>query len=283
MNFLTKFRIPTLLGLFFIISGMVGGVYLVLQNQTLQTKASVDLIPQNIEITNIEDTSFSILWQTTQAVSGFLIVNINGSDQTILDDQDTTVPKPRLLHHVSIRNLTPQTTYQYKIVSGKIKSPLSQITTTSANSPNGSKPIIGQVLSANQYLQNGVVFLEVSGAIKQSTIVKNYGNFVIPMSQMRKSDLSDIFIPNDQTVGKITIIDELFQKTSISFYLKNPLSPIQAGTNINLTQPPVLGKTVSKFDLNSDGQINSSDYSLILQNLPHPILTDFQHRNPNSS
>lgn len=262
MNFLTKFRIPTLLGLFLIIGGMAGGVYLVLQNQTLQTKASIDLTPQNIEVTNIEDSGFSISWQTAQATLGFLILNINGSDQTIIDDQDTTVPKPKILHHVSVRNLTPQTTYQYKIVSGKIKSPSSQITTTSLNSPNKNKPIIGQINS-----QQGLVFLEIEGTIKQSTIIKNYGNFVIPISQMRKSDLSDIFIPDDQAIGKITIIDGELQQTNITFYLKNPLPPIQSGTSINLTQqPPVLGETVSKFDLNGDGQINSSDYSLILQN-----------------
>lgn len=262
MNFLTKFRIPTLLGLFLIIVGMAVGVYLILQNQTLQTKASIDLTPQNIEITNIEDTGFSVSWQTAQETTGFLILNINGSDQTIIDDQDTTVPKPRLLHHVSIRNLTPQTTYQYKIVSGKIKSPSSQITTTSLNFPNKNKPIIGQINA-----QQGLIFLEIEGAIKQSTIIKNYGNFVIPIGQMRKSDLSDIFIPDDQTTGKITIIDEKLQQTNITFYLKNPLPPIQSGSSVNLTkQPPVLGETVSKFDLNGDGQINSSDYSLILQN-----------------
>lgn len=267
MNFLTKFRIPTLLGLLLIIGGMAGGIYLVLQNQTLQTKASANLIPQNVEVTNIEDLSFAVSWQTAQAVIGFLVVNMAGSDQTILDDQDPVSPKPRTLHHASVKNLTPQTTYQYRIVSGKLKLPFSQITTTSTDSPNGSKPIIGQIFSANHFLQNGLVFLEITGAIKQSTVIKDYGNFVIPISQISKSDLSRVFIPDDQTIGKITIIDESLQETNITFYLKDSLPPIQAGGSVNLTQQPlVLGETVSQFDLNKDGQINSSDYSIVLRN-----------------
>ncbi len=267
MSLLTKFRIPTLLGLFLIIGGMIGGVYLVLQNQTLQTKASADLIPQKIEVTNIEDSGFSLSWRTNQPITGFMVININGSDQTILDDQDTNVPKPRLLHHVSAKNLTPQTAYQYRIVSGKLKLPPSQVTTASLDSPNITSPIIGQILSTGQSSNQGLVFLEVAGTIKQSTTIKNYGNFVIPINQIRKSDISGIFVPDDAAIGRITIIDENLQETIIDFYLKNPLPPIQGGSNINLTQkPPVLGKTVSIFDLNGDGQINSSDYSLILQN-----------------
>lgn len=259
MSILTKFRIPTIMGLALIIGGMIGGVYLVLQNQTLQTKASVDATPHNIEVTNEGNSEFSVSWQTVGPAVGFLVINVAGSDQTILDDQDPTTPQPKLLHHVTVKNLAPGTIYQYKIVSGKLKLPPMQATTTVGSHQNGASPIIGQVLSGSQYLKNGLVFLEVAAAKKQSTVIKNYGNFVIPISQMSSV--------NDATVGKITIIDELLQETTVIFFLKKPLPPIQAGTNIDLTQaPPAAKGDISKFDLNADSQINSSDYSLILQN-----------------
>lgn len=258
MSFLTKFRIPTILGLLLIMGGITGAVYLVLQNQTFQTKASANFTPQNIEVTNIRDSGFSLSWQTSQPTIGFLIITIDGLDQTILDDRDTTVPKPRLLHHVSIKNLTPLTTYQYRIISGKLKLPPSQIITASAEEANNNNPIIGQVLSTSGYLQNGLVFLEVAGAIKQSAVIKDYGNFIIPINYIRV---------DGQTIGKITIIDESSQKTNIIFYLKNALPLVQAGSSVDLTpNPPIPRETVSKFDLNGDGQINSSDYAIVLKN-----------------
>lgn len=269
MNILSTFRIPTLLGLFVIIGGMAGGVYLVLQNQTLQSKASPDLTPQNVEVTNIEEGSFSISWQTSQETPGFVIVNIAGSDQTILDDQDPISPKPRVLHHATVKNLTPLTTYQYRIVSGKLKLPPSKITTAGVSSfQNGLKPVIGQVAANNQFLPNGLVFLEVSGTIKQSAPIKEYGNFVIPLSSMRKSNLTDVFLPDDQTIGKIEVVGEN-SKSTATFYLKDSakLPLLHLGESLDLTRPStILGAAISKFDLNEDGLINSSDYSIVLRN-----------------
>lgn len=270
MNILTKFRIPTLLGLLLIIGGMAGGVYLVLQNQTLQSRASPDLTPQNVEVTNIEEGSFSVSWQTAQETLGFVIVNIAGSDQTVLDDRDPISPQSKILHHVTVKNLTPQTTYQYKIVSGKLKLPPSKITTAGVSSfQNGLKPVIGQVAVNNQFLPNGLVFLEVADSIKQSAPIKEYGNFVIPLSSLRKSDLSDVFLPDDQTIGKIEVMGENL-KSTVTFYLKDsekPLPLLHLGESLDLTKPStILGAAIPKFDLNEDGLINSSDYSIVLRN-----------------
>lgn len=267
MNILTNLRIPTLLGLTLIIAGLSGGVYLILHQQTLQTKASPSLNPQNIEVTNIEENSFSVSWQTLQNSLGFLMVNINGSDQTFLDDQDLTSPKARLFHHVTVKNLTPETSYSYVIVSGKNKTSPAKITTASpagAGSPNPHPPVIGQAR-----LPDGLAFLEVRGAIKQSTPIKEYGNFVIPLASMRKADLTDIFLPDDQTVAKITVVGENAQ-SSITFYLKDaqkPLPALSLNQNLDLTtKVSTTEAKISKFDINNDGLINSSDYSIVLKN-----------------
>lgn len=267
MGFLNKFRIPTLLGLFIIVTGLASGVYLVLQNQTLQTKAGADVTAKNITVTNISDSGFAVSWQTDGKSSGFLYLEGGGKSETFLDDQDLSTPEPRLLHHVSVSSLAPQTTYFYTIHSSKLKMPPSQVTTGALDLPNSYQPIIGQVLSDSAFLSSGLVFLEIPGVITQSTTIKDYGNFILPVSSMQKADLSGVFIPDNQTVGKITIMDKSSSQTVVTFYLPDRLPPIQMGTNLNLAQKVATSSAnLSRFDLNGDGRVNSSDYAMVLKN-----------------
>lgn len=276
MKTLIKFKIPTLLGLGVIITGIAVGVFLTLREQTFFTQAAPTQTPQNITVSNIEDSSVVISWQTSASVSGFVTFGQNNAtEQTSLDDRDPPSggPKPHLIHYVTIKNLLPKTTYQYKINSGKLISKISTFTTSSpASTQNTFGPVIGSIINSGKPLDEGIAFLSVSGAIIQSSLIKNMGSFLIPLTKIRKEDLSDILPLETQMNAKITIISPT-EETIAVFNLKpegESLPPLKSGESVDLTNIaspiPSPSPTLSIYDLNKDGKINAADYSIAQKN-----------------
>lgn len=286
-EFINKFKIPTFLGLGIIFLGIISGVYLVLKEQTLLSQAAPNLTPRNIVFTNISEESVVISWQTNSAAVSFITFGQNSpGEQTILDDRDNNPPtssprieaggsKPRLIHYVTLKNLLPKTSYQFKIISGKITSDVQKFETAAPlTNQTIFPPIIGSVLDGSTPLESGIVYLSIPGASTQSSLIKGGGNFLIPLSQVRKDDLSDVYQPTEETIAKLTIISDKGD-ASILFRLNaNPesLPQIKLGQNIDLTtpeespQPSPTTKDLDKYDLNSDGKINAADNAIILQN-----------------
>lgn len=271
-SFLNKFKIPTLLGLGIILIGIGVGVFLSFREQTFFSIAAPSYTPQNIRISNIEDSSLSISWQTSSPSLGFVTFGQNNpGDETTLDDRDTNPapdgagPQTHLVHYVTLKNLSPNTTYQYKIVSGKISSEVLSFTTAAlATSQSELQPIIGTVLDGENPLDEGLAFVAISGASLQSSLVKSLGNFLIPLSRVRITE---------DTPAKITIISAKGEATAI-FNLKTDgfsLPALKIGQTLDLTTPqttpnPVPTPNLNIYDLNSDGKINVNDYSSALKN-----------------
>lgn len=274
---LKEFRIPTILGLGIILVGIVAGVLLVMKDKTFITKASPDLAPRDINLTNIEDESVTISWQTSAPATGFVKYGQAQSDeQTILDERDSKLPGNYSTHHVTIKNLLPKTTYKYKIISGKATSEVLHFTTASPiASQNGFRPIVGSILDDDQPLKEGIVYLSIDGAVSASSLVKNNGNFLIPMTFIRNSDLTDVFNLTDETTAKLTVMSP--KGTATALFKVNSagenLPSLKLGDNLDLTDvvinmatPAPAPDDLSKFDLNDDGQINSADNAVILNN-----------------
>lgn len=276
ISYINKFKIPTLLGLTIIIAGTIAGVYFGVKDQSLLSLASPNLTPQNITFTNIEDHTVTVSWQTLQPTTSFITFGKTSvKEQSALDERDGNTPKIHRLHYVTIKNLQPQTTYQLKIISGKTVSQTLNFTTSLPSSnQNGFGPVIGTIADGDNPLDQGIVYLSISGAITQSALVKNLGNFLIPISFMRKSDLSDIYKPSEDDIAKLTVISDKGQASAL-FKLKSsgqPLPPIKLGQNIDLVNPEIspsptpTAQELNKYDLNEDGFINANDHAIILQN-----------------
>lgn len=256
MNILKNLRIPTLLGLFVLILGTGAGVYLTLEKQNLAIKAAPETNAKNILITNIDDTSASISWQTDIATTGFVTFGTDSPSQTVLDDRDTTSPTPRRNHYVSL-HLNPSTTYQFRVHSGKVKSETKKFTSANLADQNGFKPVIGSVIDGNKPLEEGIVYLQMDGAITQSSVIKNLGNFIIPISKIRKADLSP-FSPTGVT-SKLIVYSEDGRDGSAIITLANSDKPYILKLDQNLDLSQTLGTSKIEGDVNGDGIINSLD------------------------
>lgn len=270
----SRLKIPTLLGLGIIISGIVTGVFLVLREQTIISKASPDVTAQNITISNITDNLVTVSYQTSVSTPSFITFGqASPNETTVLDDKDNHPPaggpKPYLMHYFTIKNLLPKTTYQYKIISGKVSSGIFKFTTAApVASQAGFRPIIGSVLDKDHPLDAGIVYLLSDGAATQSAQVKNSGNFLIPLADIRKSDLSDRFPLSGDTTIKLTIISAKGQ-ANVLLKLNAPnleLGPIKIGEDLDLTTVPSAQQLINIYDLNGDGKINAVDNAILFQN-----------------
>lgn len=271
-DFINKFKIPTMLGLSIVFFGLASGVFLVLQEQMFLSKAAPDTTPQNITFSNIIDSSATVSWRTNSAIPSFIsLMQDSSQQQTILDDRDSN-PQPHFMHYVTLKKLLPKTKYQLKIISGKNTSKLLQFETSPPlTNQNEFTPVIGSVLDGNAPLNEGIVYLFLSGATVQSALIKKGGNFLIPVSTVAKDDLSGTFSLTDNMPAKLTVNSDK-EETKIQFNLKTnlpPLPPILAGRNIDFTTPqetPPPSGALNIYDLNGDGKINAADNAIILQN-----------------
>ncbi len=274
LGIINKFKIPTILGLALILAGITAGVFLVLKDQIFLTQASPNLLPQNVTVSNITESEVTLSWQTSQPTISFVTFYTKGSgEQNALDDKDNLKPKPDALHYTTVKNLQPDTDYSFKIISGKLTSEGQTFKTAkSASSQNGFGPVRGTVFDGEKPLETGIIYLSVSNATTESAQITNLGNFLIPISYMRKEDLSDTFVPTGDTLAKLTIVSDKGSATAL-FKLSMAgieLPPIHLGQNIDLTtatpKPNEQSSPLSKFDLNGDGKINSNDNAILLQN-----------------
>jgi len=264
-------RIPTIIALLILILGIAGGTFLIKNTTRWFTSATPEITPQQIKITNITESSFTVSWITNAQVSGFVKY---GTDKeipfTAQDDRDQLSGSQGsfFTHHVTLKGLTPSTNYFFKISSGgKLfdnNGRLYRANTGPAfqDSNRESDVAYGTILKQDGSPAGGViVYLTLANASPLSTITRSSGNWVIPLNLARSTDLSSWAI-----YDKEVSVEEIFVQggsegtaTAISVTKNDsPLPPITLGGNFDfrqvlpsptLTPTPSLSSSTSGFSL----------------------------------
>lgn len=264
-------RLPTILALILLMIGFAAGLFLVERGPAYFSKASPKFIPSQIKITNLSDSGFTVSWITDSPTSGFVTYDKSSSlDQSALDDRDQLSGQTGSFknHYVTLKNLQPQTTYFYRLVSGgqtynQTTSPF-EITTAPkiASSLPPSDVATGTVLqNDNTPAEGAVVYLSLAGVTSQSALVRSSGDWLIPLNTALSADLK-----NYSTYDKENGREEIFvqgnssQNSLVTILTKddNPVPEIILGKTYNFTQPLAednLTPTptpVSRFSLEGD-------------------------------
>ncbi|MEI6886823.1 MAG: fibronectin type III domain-containing protein [bacterium] len=124
-----------------------------IQSLENRTKANVNESPVSLEITNLTDSSATIIWKTTDNTSGK--VNLYGADgksTMVLDERDTSAnadTNKRKIHLVTIKNLIAATKYTFTITDNATEyfnntQRWNFTTLQTPSSPLVPKPIFGQ-------------------------------------------------------------------------------------------------------------------------------------------
>ncbi len=112
-------RVPSFIGVFIFIFA-IGTITWLSRNTILfGTKAAISNTPQNVQVSNITDASFTISYTTGDSVLG--TINYGKTQppaQIALDDQDKGTAAAHSVHLITIKNLDPATKYFFIITSG---------------------------------------------------------------------------------------------------------------------------------------------------------------------
>ncbi|MBI4039777.1 fibronectin type III domain-containing protein [Candidatus Daviesbacteria bacterium] len=269
----SEIKIPTILGLAVLIVGLGVGVFLTVQRQIFTSKAALSSTPKNITVANLSGHTASVYWQTDEAVTGFIQAGENSSlGQTFKDDRDIDNPVPHQVHFVTLANLKPNTIYYYKIISGSSTFPESELLnfkTPALVSPLDQKPIIGTLLGSDKKpITEALILLAVPGGQNLATVTKLEGNFILPLTELKNTDLGSSYnLSQNNPTALLTIFNnQAISKISLKLPFDKILPPITLGQNLDLSSPQAtVSAGSSKFDLNHDGVVNLIDRSILMQ------------------
>jgi hypothetical protein len=112
-------QIPTFAGLVMLIITVLATSFLVRTGVLFPIRASISEQPQEVRISNITDTSFTVSYVTNDATTGSVTYGTTDSFGSVATDiRDTAIPKDHTIHYITVKNLQPTTRYQFAIISG---------------------------------------------------------------------------------------------------------------------------------------------------------------------
>lgn len=208
-------RIPTLLGILLIMLGI--GVMLYLGNKKLvsiSTQVNPQEQPQEVRITNIADDSFTVSYITSKKVICSLnLIQNNKVSQSILDDRDQGTSQIHNLHYLTLRNLSPNTSYFFTITSGQNvyndNGENFKVTTGPRLelNPSTQKPLIGKVTnSKGARPDEAIIYLTTNNAQTISLLVGSDGSLLIPLNSLRNSDNTSYYNFTSNTLLQILVL-----------------------------------------------------------------------------
>lgn len=244
-NSLLHKRIPTLLGLILLGVGFFAINFAVTHTTFFTTKASPSYAPEEIRVTNLTDTSFTVSYTTKESVLGTLSFGSTPSGGKVaLDDRDQQSgnPQPYLVHHITVKNLSPNTTYYYSISSADksfidTDKPFTVKTLDQlSQNPSRQPPIVGTVANPSGNTDNTIVLLVTDGAQTLSTMVKADGSYVMPLNALRTSDYSSYITFTDTSIIKI-LVENPDGKSTVSVLASqiNPVPQISINNSYDFT------------------------------------------------
>jgi hypothetical protein len=262
-------RIPTILGLFIIMIGITVGITLTRTSQDFSSQANVSAAPEDVHFTNITENSFTISWLTGLATTGEVSVSDGGAPLIYLDDLDNdNIPRPRLTHLTTVKNLKESVSYTVKIISGKEKCSNASIcpsfTQTTgvklANAPT-IPPIRGSMtLKDGKPAEGAVVYVTVGKSVPLSSRVDAGGLWVIPLNNLRTQD----FLSRPEIAGTDPV------------QITGTISPGISTTGVSDMKSILENLTIPKMQMgNSYNFINlqsKKDYFMALENNNQAVL-----------
>ncbi len=244
-NSIWEKKIPTLLGIFLIVVGLGLTSYLATQGIIYISKASPSNKPEEVRITNITDSTFTISYRTSDKVIGSINYGKNKALGTIRRDdrdQQNNTLTPFSIHTITLRNLDESTKYFFTITSGNetFDEQVYEVVTASKieENPSQQEPISGKIISPDGKIPNeGIIYATIDGAQLISTLAKPDGRYILPLNSLRNIDLNSYFNFNENKI-KIQAIGEKNLSSNIVIFLKQtrPVPTTTLSLNYDFTE-----------------------------------------------
>lgn len=238
-------QFPTLIGIGILIAALVAGVFFIGEGPgVFAPRATPETTPQKVQLTNVTDTGFSVSFYTSDLTPGFVRYGTEAGtlSSQASDDRDQlsgTVGTFRL-HHVTVRGLSPNTTYYYVIGTGSRATfdnngaPFSVKTAQRGGAPSAAQTAYGTVRTAAGSPADGaIVYLTIPGAGPMSSLVKASGSWAIPLSNARTTDGAGFASLKDSDSVNLVVQGTAANDTaqlSVTVAQSQPVADISLGT-----------------------------------------------------
>lgn len=199
-------RIPTILALFILVAGLITTAILVQKGVFTTSQATPNETPQNIQITNITNDSFTVTFTTLDPTIAAVNVENTNPPRVVYDVRSPDGSKAFLSHFITVSNLNPANKYSFTVLShGKVfqengKS-FTITTATSNTSFDNSFALSGSII-----LPDGnpgidvLVQAVIPNAAPVAAITDSNGNYTIPSGLIRNLSHDQIvtLVPDTQ-------------------------------------------------------------------------------------
>ncbi len=262
-------KIPTIIGLLLVVFAVMMFRFAFDRVGPLLTRASATHTPQQITVSNLSDTAFTVSWITAEETTGALIVE--GITAPMYDDRlsittgsNKQAKQSFSTHTISVRNIKPDTSYRFRILSGTktfLNNGAPYETRTAlplTGTGTNLEPAYGQVTEpSGSPAEGAIVYVTPENGQTLSAIVNASGSWVIPLNLARTENFTTYLNPSGRINESIIIRSSEGEATALTDSVNdNPVPAmtigktydfrkIQASENQNrpLTQasPAVLG------------------------------------------
>ena len=260
-NSVLQKRMPTLLGFILVGVGISLSSWFLQTGVLFPTEAGVGSTPQNVRISNVSDSAFTLSFTTTDAVIGSVSYGTTSTDEKQaldLRDKASGTPKEYTVHYIEVENLKPGTTYLYKIISGgeEYQKSGAAFTFITPGTVNGtvSKPLVisGQVQLSNDD-SSGIVYASLPDSQVVSSLIKSDGTFSISNNNLRSKDfLPGVSFSESTQVNILVTSGSGSSKITATLGTSNPLPIVSLSQNYNFT----LGsEPIGEFDASNSADL----------------------------
>lgn len=256
-------RIPTLLAVIFLVIGVVVTSVLVQERIIVFQNAAPSDVPQNVRITNISDSAFTLTYTTDAQVIGTIALSSDkGQSQVVLDERDeqSGVPKPYYVHSITSKNLSANSSYSFKILSGATtylqgSQPFSITTPAQVTSqPSEQVPLAGKILLPDGTKPTeALILVTTDNGQFLSALLNAAGLYILPLNTMRTKDLSAPIQFTAQTKLQILALNQtLVSHVTTGIININPVPPITLSQDYDFTlgtTPLATGSATTSFPI----------------------------------
>ena len=264
-------RIPTILGLFLLLTALFTGVILTSRVSNFSPRASGNCDPTNLQITNITHNSASISFTTSKECSA--TININNrtiGDFRFIDNKQEAFPSQ--IHYFEITDLEKENSYHFSVISGGKNYDLPEYQIETGYQPNQQTSSAtlawGKILDSNHNpSKEAILYLNIPGASPLSAVVTSSGNWHIPLSTSFNEAKTNWFTPEENIEENIIVIAPNQSSTQIVNNTSNndPVPDIIIGQNDFFTSQNT-SETQQVGDLPVVGDELSSEKKLNINN-----------------
>ncbi len=232
-----KNNIPTILGIIVLFIGVFAGVFLLRTNQIFKIGADATIVPKDVRVSNISDSTATVSWITEAQSTSFISYGETENVNTIIKESEGD--QKFFTHSITITGLKASTPYFYKINSDGTNFDNNGIPwqfTTGSKISESQKTISvsgGVITASGQPSKRAIVYVTINGYLL-STLTSDAGSFVMQLGSTRTSNLSQYAdIITNQTLLDVSIEAEGGEMASVKIFPEsaNPIPTIVLGQN----------------------------------------------------